>query len=118
MSINDICVKGGHVALFTPNSVVVHDIGNSYEIRYPKLLSEDDWLVPPDILNTLSDLRAKHPLCPALRTLLETNPIGFEHIKPLNPERAESVAQPNPIKWRRSRMFSGRLHNSDPAIRQ
>ena len=42
VSINDICVKGGHVVLFTPTSVVIHDIGNSYEIRYNKLLSEDD----------------------------------------------------------------------------
>jgi hypothetical protein len=92
---------------------------NSYEIRYPILLSEDDWLIPPDILNALSDLRAKHLLCPALRTSLETNPIGFEHITLLNSETTEeSVAQPNPIKRRRSRMFSGRLHNSDPAIWQ
>ena len=118
ISINDICVNGGHVVLFTPNSVVVHDIGNSYEIRYPKLLSEDDWLVPPDILNILSDLRAKHPLCSTRRKSLDSNPIGFEHIRPLQPDIAETLAQPTPTKRRRSRIFSGRLHNSDPTIRR
>ena len=117
VSINEICVKGGHVALFTPNSVVVHDIGNSYEIRYPKLLSEDDWLVPPDILNILSDLRDKHPLCPTLWTSLASKPIGFEHIKALQSETAEPSTNAITTKSRRNRMFSGRLHNSDPALR-
>ena len=117
VSINDICSKGGHVVLFTPTSVVVHDIGNSYEIRYPKLISEDDWLVPPDILNILSELRAKHPLSPQLRNSLGTTPIGFEQIQPLNQESAEPITPVTSHKRRRSRIFSGRLHNSDHGLR-
>ena len=117
VSINDICVKGGHVVLFTPTSVVIHDIGNSYEIRYNKLLSEDDWLAPPDILNILSDLRAKHPLASDFHKSLESTPIGFEHIRPLQSEIPEISPQISVNKRRRNRIFSGRLHNSDPAVR-
>ena len=34
VSTNDISVKGGHVVLFTPKSVVIHDIGNK-QLRNP-----------------------------------------------------------------------------------
>eukprot|EP01036_Dinobryon_divergens_P039689 gene39689-52359_t len=119
ISVNDICVKGGHVVLFTPTSVIIRDIGTRYEVRYPKLISEDDWLVPPDVLNILSDLRARHPLSIALRNLIPTTTIGFESIQPLQQQSADtSVAPSSPSKRRRSRQYSGRHHNSDPSTRE
>ena len=118
ISVNDICVKGGHVVLFTPTSVIVRDIGASYEIRYPKLLSEDDWLVPPDVLNVLSDLRARHPLNLELYNTLETSPICFESIQPLPRHQVPFTPQRKSSRRRRSRQFSGRLHNSDPETRE
>jgi hypothetical protein len=115
ISVNDICVKGGHVVLFTPTSVNIRDIGASYEVRYPKLISEDDWLVPPDVLNVLSDLRARHPLSIDLRNSLPTRTIGFESIQPL---QQQPVPPSSPTRRRRSSQFSGRLHNSDPSLRE
>ena len=62
LSVRDIVIKGGHAVLFTPTAVIIRDIGGNYEVRFDKLISEDDWFAPNNTLNLLSDLRDKHPL--------------------------------------------------------
>ena len=112
LSVRDIAIKGGHVVLFTPTSAIIRDIGGNYEVRFDKLLSEDDWFAPNNTLNILSDLRDKHPLSDEALHMLRYGQVGFETVK-MNIDPAPTSR----LQRRRSRTLSGRLRTVDPTIR-
>jgi hypothetical protein len=90
------------------------------EIRYPKMISEDDWLVPIRHTPNVNRFSAHgthwtHRYRPTLRP--SPSPISHRLKSTPRTTNAHQVTQDPPRARRRSRMYSGRLHNSDPILR-
>ena len=82
LSVRDIVIKGEHAVLFTPTAAIIRDIGGNYEVRFDKLISEDDdWFAPNNTLNLLSDLRDKHPLNRESLYTLEHGEVNYDTVK-------------------------------------
>ena len=113
LSVRDIVVKGGHAVLFTPTSAIIRDVGGNYEVRFEKLISEDDWFAPTNTLNILSQLRNKHPLNLETLQLIEHGGVNFETVR----LKINRTPNPQQVHRRRSHAYSGRLRNTDPTLR-
>jgi hypothetical protein len=55
-------IDAGHIIVETKTETIIRDVGEQYEVRYPKPASANEWTLPLDVLNQLSNLRRNYPL--------------------------------------------------------
>ena len=64
-------IDAGHIIVETKTETIIRDSGEQYEVRYPKPADSNEWTLPLDVLNQLTNLRAT-TLSPSM-TLRECN---------------------------------------------
>ena len=55
-------IDAGHIIVETKTETIIRDIGEQYEVRYPKPANSNEWPLLLDVLNQLSNLRRNYPL--------------------------------------------------------
>eukprot|EP01036_Dinobryon_divergens_P033903 gene33903-biopygen26838 len=55
-------IDAGHIIIETKTEIIIRNIGEQYEVRYPKTANSNEWPLPLDVLNQLSNLRRNYPL--------------------------------------------------------
>jgi hypothetical protein len=55
-------VDQGHIIIETKTETIIRDVGEQYELRYPKACNANEWTNPVDTLQQLSEHRRRYPM--------------------------------------------------------
>ena len=93
-------VDSGHIIVETKTETIVRDIGENYEVRYPKPANSNEWPLPIDVLNQLTKLRRNYPLSIDDQPRM-LQPFCFESARAINVTHDAGLTRP-PLSYIRS----------------
>eukprot|EP01036_Dinobryon_divergens_P033646 gene33646-biopygen26641 len=95
-------IDAGHIIIVeTKTETIIRDIGEQYEVRYPKPANSNEWPLLLDVLNQLSNLRRNYPL-----TIDNT----ARMLQPYCFESARAIQDDEFIRPPLSYIYSSRIH--------
>ena len=103
-------VDAGHIIVETKTETIIRDVGEQYEVRYPKPASANEWTLSLDVLNQLSSLRRNYPLS-IDDTARMLQPFCFESARAIHVTHDDGLSRP-PL----SHIYSARLHRCPKGV--
>ena len=93
-------IDAGHIIVETKTETIIRDIGEQYEVRYPKAVNASEWTLPVDVLNQLTNLRRNYPLTVDDQARM-LQPFCFDSARSITNTRDDSLTRP-PLSYIRS----------------
>ena len=93
-------IDAGHIIVETKTETIIRDIGEQYEVRYPKEANESEWTLPVDVLNQLTKLRHNYPLTVDDHTRM-LQPFCFDSARAITNTHDDGLTRP-PLSYIRS----------------
>ena len=86
-------IDAGHILVETKTETIIRDIGEQYEVRYPKPPNASEWPLPLDVLNQLTNLRHNYLLTVDDHARM-LQPFCFESARSITPTHDAGLTRP------------------------